>query len=1312
MFLGGASAKDLRKGAKVSSSSSRSVIQSSNGAAVGAALNSSSLSKGFAPTSVMNFSTHVSSSVDDKVAEAAIARQQRELLREQAKYAGIIQRYYRSYHALVVHLRLDLTVVEHKLTDIAKLATLLKARGGVTFVPPVNVIADIFRMLFTCRRVQWALLTHIHSKLYGKARDEDRTRILRALLHFIAVALLPSIAQEDPDKNWIAWIFNTNSSHGTELAEANRRASLRIMRSLVWAVVTLLFPVHYSWTGSGMSLSSEQAQTLLQALSLILGINARHNPNSAVFIEATCFVRQAVLPAQVTAAAGRFAVHSLPDTNYHLFSHLRGLITDGTRALVQDNQTEMTTSAAKAAAAKMSHFSAVGTVLICDVAAWLCEVDSSAAQERRRAFFLNILTAPLAFYGISPVILRATFFPKRQPTALLLQAILEHARTVAERTVILKQTASTNNSSGLSSEGAYLPPCVHDGLSSGQFLLGNLACLATCLDVRGSTDSSAGTVAPVSPGAVPDALLSSYLDVCLGMLRCFYVPGVFDGKGGGGVVWVSEGARRSTVYVPPALQEQVLQLLDKGWMNDLIYRILLPLREDLQLYCGPTKGTEKQFRKMRQEIDEVLTQDSLSVASGGLERARKEEAESNSWLSSRWASRIVSSIGKTFSRAVGLAAGSSEGSGATGSNSAGMTALAENPLPDTIFVMPPISLLYSLTALWSYVLPSAALHPGCPAASALNTLAFASRAIDRLWVSALKFGQLENLQDLYQPRLGHLAPRGPVGVLVALAALLTMNLRALDDHELYSLQKPLPLPHILQLVQTYKIILFKTLDYDAIVRVASNPTAAPASAIADEMEAHCGGNAHFCEYACRAMSSVLTDLYTRWSRRPFALPELWTVQAIQSDIARYRVLMRSESHVRGSLAYMLLQTMPWAWDLNERLKLFRDIVDEERSGIQLTTDERGMLRNRSVLCQIRRKHLLMDGLKQLEGLPGHTWKSRMQIQYVNEFGENEAGIDSGGLFKDFVTDLSALIFNPNYGLFCSTEAGLLYPNPQAGHLYEEHELEKLYTFLGLVLGKVLYENITIQPRFAQFFLNFMHSKYNFQNMVQDLRTLDAELYKNLMFLKTYPGDVADLSLTFAVDDTSRLGGERSEIELFPGGSKVDVTSTNRLKYINLVAKYYLHDRIKKQSGAFFHGLYQVITPLLLGMFGAPELQVLISGTLRAVSTDDLRAHTQYHGYFSSDTYMRRFWTVFDDLDAADKGRLVKFVTSCERPPSLGFSALQPPFTIQRVDCTDDSRLPTASTCFNILKLPTYSSSAALRAKLLQAIRSGSGFDLS
>ena len=43
---------------------------------------------------------------------------------------------------------------------------------------------------------------------------------------------------------------------------------------------------------------------------------------------------------------------------------------------------------------------------------------------------------------------------------------------------------------------------------------------------------------------------------------------------------------------------------------------------------------------------------------------------------------------------------------------------------------------------------------------------------------------------------------------------------------------------------------------------------------------------------------------------------------------------------------------------------------------------------------------------------------------------------------------------------------------------------------------------------------------------------------------------------------------------------------------------------------------------------------------------------------------------------------------------------------------DLTRLPTAATCMNLLKLPPYTSKEAVKEKLLYAITSGSGFDLS
>lgn len=146
---------------------------------------------------------------------------------------------------------------------------------------------------------------------------------------------------------------------------------------------------------------------------------------------------------------------------------------------------------------------------------------------------------------------------------------------------------------------------------------------------------------------------------------------------------------------------------------------------------------------------------------------------------------------------------------------------------------------------------------------------------------------------------------------------------------------------------------------------------------------------------------------------------------------------------------------------------------------------------------------------------------------------------------------------------------------------------------------------------------------------------------------------------------------------------MDVTSKNRHRYINAVAKYYLHDRIRNQAGAFFKyhylprlfcvficysGLYQIISPELFSMFCAPELQVLISGAICEISIDDWKRNTQYAGgYTSLDRNISRFWSVVESFSEADRSLLLKFVTSCERPPSLGFGELNPLFTVQVIE---------------------------------------------
>jgi hypothetical protein len=293
----------------------------------------------------------------------------------------------------------------------------------------------------------------------------------------------------------------------------------------------------------------------------------------------------------------------------------------------------------------------------------------------------------------------------------------------------------------------------------------------------------------------------------------------------------------------------------------------------------------------------------------------------------------------------------------------------------------------------------------------------------------------------------------------------------------------------------------------------------------------------------KSLQAILSDFYSRWSRKPFYNPKLlWIIPETESRVFKNQLSEASWGDSTGegmapgvgsgNFAKSVLRALPWSIPFNERLSYFRSELDRERLSIQGSNDNNlySMLgltnagyRSKGTIITIHRERLLHDSMNSLLRLSSSQWKDRLVIRYIDSFGNEEKGIDIGGLFKDFVTDLSSTVFNASYGLFIQSNDHLLFPNPFASFLYSNngngsgsgsgkssssssasnHELEETYRFLGRVLGKAIYENITISPQFAYFFLSFMNGKYNFMNLLSDLRTLDPELYKNLMFLKSY-----------------------------------------------------------------------------------------------------------------------------------------------------------------------------------------------------------------
>ncbi len=130
------------------------------------------------------------------------------------------------------------------------------------------------------------------------------------------------------------------------------------------------------------------------------------------------------------------------------------------------------------------------------------------------------------------------------------------------------------------------------------------------------------------------------------------------------------------------------------------------------------------------------------------------------------------------------------------------------------------------------------------------------------------------------------------------------------------------------------------------------------------------------------------------------------------------------------------------------------------------------------------------------------------------------------------------------------------------------------------------------------------------------------------------------------------------------------------------------------------------------MFNQKELSILLGGSKIPIDLKDFKLNTKYGGdYHMEHPTIILFWKAIESFSEPQLQCLIKFITSCPRPPLLGFRELQPLLCI-RHGGSDIERLPSASTCVNLLKLPEYRDLEVLKEKLLYAIQSSSGFELS
>ena len=462
---------------------------------------------------------------------------------------------------------------------------------------------------------------------------------------------------------------------------------------------------------------------------------------------------------------------------------------------------------------------------------------------------------------------------------------------------------------------------------------------------------------------------------------------------------------------------------------------------------------------------------------------------------------------------------------------------------------------------------------------------------------------------------------------------------------------------------------------------------------------------------------LMAQLHERNGRRAFAPPSAFYAENLpperfHSEVSSGLASGWDQEDYEGSRAWTLLAHAPFLVPFLERAKVFQRLVASERVGYR--NREGGAFGGgggggHRQFITVQRGQVLSDAFEQLGSATIEELRGRVRIAFVSEMGTEEAGVDGGGIFKEFLEEVVKEGFDPGAGLFSQTTDRRLYPNPHA--VYTVPGALRLLEFLGKMIGKALWEGILVELPLAPFFLKKVRG--GTPSDVDDLPTLDPQLARSLESLKDYQGDVADLGLTFSL--TEKILDKTQEVDLIQGGRDIPITSSNAAEFIHRVAHYKLNTQLRAPVAAFMKGLHSIIRPAWIGMFNDRELQELISGAEggAVLDIDDLRRYVQYAGGYSADhPVVAALFQVLASFTPAQCAEFLKFVTSCPRPPLLGLAYLEPPLCIQMATGEDTGRLPTAATCMNLLKLPPYTDAKQIREKLLYAIESGAGFELS
>ena len=324
-------------------------------------------------------------------------------------------------------------------------------------------------------------------------------------------------------------------------------------------------------------------------------------------------------------------------------------------------------------------------------------------------------------------------------------------------------------------------------------------------------------------------------------------------------------------------------------------------------------------------------------------------------------------------------------------------------------------------------------------------------------------------------------------------------------------------------------------------------------------------------------------------------------------------------------------------------------------------------------------------------------QSKPSISYVDE-----AGMDAGGLTKDWYLALSKAALTEDRHLFTTDESGHLQIS-KSSHFNTAHLKE--FRFLGKVIGKAIFDrNVVDLPLSDLLYKHILGLPVSFA----DLTKMDLQFSNSLTWMLNH--DITDILFeTFSISkEDDNMGPNPVIIDLIENGRNINVTESNKMEYVHAMTTWHTEFAIRPQLDAFLQGLHTLLPHESLNAFTVPELKLLFNGKSE-INVDEIRSNCVFQGgYSENEKVVLWLWQAIREFNLEYKGLFLKFVTGTNKIPLDGFD---PSFNVTKSDLTNTA-FPRTHTCFNQLVLPEYTSYEILVEKIMFAIVNCDGFELS